>query len=52
MRQFALCCGIYRQRVKLEGRVSTGFLHEEIVWSEYKVFFVVLGELEVSISAS
>lgn len=51
-RQFALCCGIYRQRVRPEGRGSAGFRHKEIVCSEYKVFFVVLGELEISISAS
>lgn len=51
MRQFALCCGIYRQSETWRlGKHR--FSSQGIVWSEYKVFFVVLGELEISISAS
>ena len=42
-RQFALCCGIYRQRIKPEDLVSIGVLHEEIIWCEYKGFLCGTG---------
>lgn len=43
MRQFVLCCGVYRQRIKPEGLVSTGVLHEEIISCEYKGFLCGTG---------